>query len=661
VVLCALSMCSEWREAAVLVPLPRALGAAPFDPRLWFTASRAILGRFVGADAGVAVIERIAEILKRHWGYEDYLPLQREAIACTLTHRDSLVVLPTGGGKSLCFQVPAVRMPGMAIVVSPLISLMKDQVDALVDCGVSAGCLNSGQTAEERDVVVERVLGGELDLLYVSPERLMMNGFLAFVKQRELSFLAIDEAHCVSMWGHDFRPEYRQLGQLREQFPGVSIHAYTATATQHVRDDIVEQLHLAAPEILVGSFDRPNLIYSVERRSDVLRQVRRVLDRHRNESVIVYCIRRADVDDLAERLSEAGYLAAAYHAGLPDDERSRVQDAFTREEVDIIVATVAFGMGIDKSNVRAVIHAWMPKSLEHYQQESGRAGRDGLEAGCVLLHGSGDYGAWKYLIEQSESDEAIEIAMAKLGDMADYASGVTCRHRAIVRYFGQDLDGENCNACDVCLGDLQLAEDAQLLSQKILSCIYRLDQRYGADYTAGVLAGSREQRILDAGHDQLSTYGLLADQSRRQVRDWIEQLVGQGYLQKRGEFAVLRITQEGWQAIRGEDTPRLLRPVKRDAKRAVKQRVVDSWEGVDFGLFEELRGLRREIARRNHVPAYIIFGDAALRDMARKRPTTIEAFHHVTGVGDAKAGKYGKEFVAVISAFGRNEAPERRA
>jgi len=611
----------------------------------------------VEADAGVSLIERIAKILKRHWGYDEYLPLQREAIACTLAHRDSLVVLPTGGGKSLCFQVPAVRMPGMALVVSPLISLMKDQVDALVDCGVAAGCLHSGQTAEERDVVVEQILGGQLDLLYVSPERLMMNGFLAFVKQRALSFLAIDEAHCVSMWGHDFRPEYRQLGRLREQFPGVSIHAYTATATQHVRNDIIEQLHLAAPEILVGSFDRPNLIYSVERRSDVLRQVRRVLDRHRNESVIVYCIRRADVDDLAERLREAGYLAAAYHAGLPDDERSRVQDAFTREEVDIIVATVAFGMGIDKSNVRAVIHAWMPKSLEHYQQESGRAGRDGLEADCVLLHGSGDYGAWKYLIEQSESDEAIEIAMAKLGDMADYAAGVTCRHRAIVRYFGQDLEGENCNACDVCLGDLQLAEDAQLLAQKILSCIYRLDQRYGADYTAGVLAGSREQRILDAGHDGLSTYGLLADQSRRQVRDWIEQLVGQGYLEKRGEFAVLRITQKGWQAIRGEDTPRLLRPVKRDAKRAVRQRAVDSWEGVDFGLFEELRGLRREIARRNHVPAYIIFGDAALRDMARSRPTTIEAFHRVTGVGNAKARKYGAEFIAAIDAFVSHEAP----
>ena len=414
---------------------------------------------------GGECVERIVEILKQHWGYDSFLPLQREAIESVVADRDSVVVLPTGGGKSVCYQVPAVRLPGMAIVVSPLISLMKDQVDALVECGVAADCLNSSQTGAEQDDIVARLRAGDVKVLYVSPERLMMDGFLRFVKQRTLSFIAVDEAHCVSMWGHDFRPEYRQLGQLKRVFPGIAIHAYTATATQHVRDDIAEQLKLDRPDVIVGSFDRPNLIYSVERRIDVVRQVADVLDRHRTESSIVYCIRRADVDDLADRLTQAGYSTAPYHAGHTAEERRRAQDAFIAEDVDTIVATVAFGMGIDKSNVRAVIHAGMPKSLEHYQQESGRAGRDGLDAECVLLYGSGDYGTWKYLIEQSASQEARRTGVAKLADIAAYASGVTCRHRAILRYFGQDLDGESCNACDVCFGDLELADDALVTAQ----------------------------------------------------------------------------------------------------------------------------------------------------------------------------------------------------
>lgn len=598
---------------------------------------------------GVKVIDRIEEILKRYWGYESFLPLQREAMACGLRGRDSLVVLPTGGGKSLCYQVPAVRLEGMAIVVSPLISLMKDQVDALVDSGVAADYLNSSQAASEQDDVVARVRNGEVKVLYVSPERLMMEGFLRFVGQQNVSFVAVDEAHCVSMWGHDFRPEYRQLGRLKQILPGIAIHAYTATATGHVRDDIVKQLRLSDPKILVGSFDRPNLIYSVERRIDLVRQVCDVLDRHKNESSIVYCIRRADVDNLAERLRSAGHRVAPYHAGLSDEERKRAQEAFIREDIDIIVATVAFGMGIDKSNVRTVIHAGMPKSLEHYQQESGRAGRDGLEAECVLLHGSGDYGIWKYIIEQSESAQARDIGLAKLGDMSAYASGVTCRHRALLRYFGQDLEVEGCKACDVCFGDLELADDALVGSQKILSCVYRLEERFGADYTAGVLTGSREQRILDSRHDELSTYGLLSGQAKRLVRDWIEQLVGQGYLEKRGEYNVLKITDRGWRAIRGEETPRLLKPAERREKRAVP----DSWDGVDRGLFDALRVLRREVAREKHVPAYIIFSDAALRDMARRRPSTVEMFLDVSGVGQTKARQYGERFVVAIDHYCR--------
>ncbi len=595
-------------------------------------------------------MERIAEILKQHWGYESFLPLQREAIESVVAGRDSVVVLPTGGGKSVCYQVPAVRLPGMAIVVSPLISLMKDQVDALVECGVAADCLNSSQTQAEQDDVVARLRTGDVKVLYVSPERLMMDGFLRFVKQQELSFIAVDEAHCVSMWGHDFRPEYRQLGQLKRVFPNIAIHGYTATATQHVRDDITEQLKLDRPEVIVGSFDRPNLIYSVERRIDVVRQVVDVLDRHRNESSIVYCIRRADVDDLADRLAQAGYNAAPYHAGHTAEERKRVQDAFIAEDVDTIVATVAFGMGIDKSNVHAVVHAGMPKSLEHYQQESGRAGRDGLDAECVLLYGSGDYGTWKYLIEQSDSEEARRIGLAKLGDISAYASGVTCRHRAILQYFGQDLDGETCNACDVCFGDLELAADALVTSQKILSCVFRLNERFGADYTAGVLTGSREQRILASRHDELSTYGLLAEQTKRLVRDWIEQLVGQGYLEKRGEYNVLAITERGWSVIRENETPRLLRPAERVHKRTTD----DSWDGVHRGLFDALRELRREIAKEKSVPAYIVFGDAALRDMVRRRPSSVEGFLEVSGVGQKKAWQYGERFVAMICEYARS-------
>ncbi|MCX6092183.1 MAG: DNA helicase RecQ, partial [Candidatus Bipolaricaulota bacterium] len=594
--------------------------------------------------------ERIAAVLRKHWGYGDFRPLQREAMECALHGRDSLVVLPTGGGKSLCFQAPALVLPGLAVVVSPLISLMKDQVDALHECGVAAARLDSSQTTDEQDDIVDAIQRRDIKILYVSPERLMMNGFARFLRQQNLSLVAVDEAHCVSMWGHDFRPEYRQLGTLRDAFPGVALHAYTATATEHVRDDIVEQLKLANPRVLVGSFDRPNLIYSVERRTDALDQVREVLDRHKGESAIVYCIRRADVDSLAEKLSGAGYRAAPYHAGLPDDARKCAQDAFIREEIDVIVATVAFGMGIDKSNVRAVVHAGMPKSLEHYQQESGRAGRDGLDAECVLLYGSGDYAVWRYIIEQSESQEARSIAHAKLDDVSAYAAGAVCRHRAILKYFGQELAGESCNACDVCFGDLELLDDALVVAQKIVSCVYRLEERYGGDYTASVLVGSRDERVLANGHDALSTYGLLSDVSKKLARDWIEQLVGQGVLAKEGEYDLLKITDRGRRVLRGQEIPRLLKPaeVRERGRSATRGVAADSWDGVDRGLFDTLRVLRRRFAEEKNVPAYIVFTDAALRDMARRRPSSPEAFREVPGVGEAKARQYGDAFVAAI-------------
>ena len=539
-------------------------------------------------------------------------------------------------------------MQGLTLVVSPLISLMKDQVDGLTECGVAAARLDSSLATHEQHAVLSAVGESKLKLLYLSPERLLSDGFVDLLKKTELAFIAVDEAHCVSMWGHDFRPEYRQLRMLKEAFGDVTIGAYTATATEQVRHDIAEQLGLDNPEMLIGSFDRPNLIYKIRRRTNKVRQVCAVLERHKGESGIIYCIRRKDVDNLFAQLSAKGYNVLPYHAGMADEDRKRNQELFINEKVDTIVATIAFGMGIDKSNVRYVIHTGMPKSLEHYQQETGRAGRDGLEAECCLFYSGGDYGAWKGLMGDMQP-EAYKIAMVKLNGIYNYCTAGICRHKAIVRYFGQSLDKDNCSGCDVCLGEVDCLDNAMETAQKILSCVVRLGQRFGGGYTALVLIGSADKRILENNHDALSTYGLLSDYSKHTVHDWIEQLEGQDYLRKVGDYNVLNITEKGLQVLKGNETPRLLKPAEKPAK--VSRVVEDSWEGVDRGLFEALRRLRTTLARKKGVPAYIVFGDATLRDMARLRPSDHVRLLEVKGIGEKKSRQYGEVVLATVKDY----------
>ena len=597
-----------------------------------------------------AELTQAEKVLRDVWGYDAFRPLQENSIRCVLDRRDSLTVLPTGGGKSLCFQVPALCVDGMAVVVSPLISLMKDQVDALQACGVSAAFVNSSQTNDEKRAVAEQMRAGTLKLLYVAPERLLTDRMIDFLRQTRVSFFAIDEAHCISNWGHDFRPEYRGLSVLKDHFPESSIHAFTATASGPVREEIVAQLGLDQAAVLVGDFDRPNLVYRMLRANNRMQQVVEIVSRHRGESCIVYCISRKEVERTAEVLKQMGFSALPYHAGLDDVQRKINQDAFIKEQCDVIVATVAFGMGIDKSNVRCVIHAGMPKSIEHYQQESGRAGRDGLESECVLLYSGADFMTWKKIME-SDNQAAYEGAVKSLNAMNKLCTSTVCRHRAIVQYFGQSYTQQTCEACDVCLDELELVEDPLTISQKILSCVVRLEERFGAVHTAKVLVGADEARIHELKHDKLSTYGLMAAEGLPAVRIWIDQLISQGYLQRIGEYQVLSVTESGRRLLKRDGNPRLTVATPAVLNKRSGSAVEPSWEGVDRGLFDALRKLRSEMALARSVPAYVIFGDEPLRDFARFRPTTVERFAKIRGVGEQKKQDFADTFIVAIRDF----------
>lgn len=604
------------------------------------------------------------DALNRYWGFDTLRPLQAEAVEAACAGRDSLVVLPTGGGKSLCYQLPPLlRGPGepaFTVVVSPLIALMKDQVDGLVLAGYPAAALHGAVSVNDAANTRRAVERGEVKLLYVSPERLLSEGFLGWLANKRVAAVAIDEAHCISQWGHDFRPEYRRLAELRDALPGVPVHAFTATATPRVREDIAAQLRMVEPAILVGVFDRPNLSYRVlPRVGNGEEQVETVLRRHPGEAAIVYCISRKQTESMAETLVSRGFSAAAYHAGLDGNTRSRVQDEFLGERLDVVVATVAFGMGIDRGDVRAVIHASMPKSIEAYQQETGRAGRDGLPAECVLLYSSSDAVKWSQLMERSAAEAEVPPAPAVLRAQRDllfqmqrFSASARCRHQALSAYFGQSCEPP-CGACDVCNAELEEFPDSTTVARKILSCVARLRDAYGAAYVADVLRGSGQARIAQRGHDQLSTYGLLKEVDKDTLVSLIDQLVDVGALiRDEGEYPVLRLTGVASAILKGTQPVRMLRVRPSEVLVATdKKRRRDKGAALnpdEQGLFEELRLLRRQLADERGVPPYVIFGDAPLIEMAQRRPGSIAALATIKGVGAVKLEQLGERFLEVI-------------
>jgi ATP-dependent DNA helicase RecQ len=599
----------------------------------------------------------ILSIVRRYWGFSELRPLQEEAIRASLQQRDSLVVMPTGGGKSLCYQVPAELAQRTDIVVSPLIALMKDQVDGLRECGYPAGALYSGMPVHTVQETEAQFASGRYRLLFVAPERMLTPRFLELAERVRIRAFAIDEAHCISHWGHDFRPEYRQLAQLKQRFPGASVHAYTATATERVRADIIAQLRLKNPVVLVGAFDRPNLAYRILPRTDARSQTLEILGRHSGQAAIVYCISRRDTESMAAFLQAHRVRAAFYHAGMESDERRRIQDDFAAEAIDVIAATVAFGMGIDRSDVRCVIHAAMPKSIEHYQQETGRAGRDGLEAECVLLYSAADVMRWESLIEKNaldakETREVIAAARGLLDQMRRFCAGLTCRHKQLSEYFGQPYAKASCDACDVCLDEVKGIEDGTVAAQKILSCIARTGERFGAEHIVDVLLGAQTERIRRWRHEQLSTYSLMKGVSRPVLSNMLYQLIDQGLLERTSdERPVLRLNDASREVLRGQKTVQLLQPQTRVKKSRIAE---GSWADVDSRLFEELRNLRRRLAAERGVPAYVLFNDATLREMARARPGSPDALRTIRGVGERKLADLGAPFLQAISNYCRD-------
>jgi ATP-dependent DNA helicase RecQ len=588
--------------------------------------------------------------LKKHFGYDEFRPLQEEIVRDALAGRDVFALMPTGGGKSLCFQLPALLREGLTIVVSPLISLMKDQVDSMQTTGVAATFLNSALDGDEARARLRGLHRGEHHLLYVAPERLMLESFLEKAKQWKVAQIAIDEAHCISEWGHDFRPEYRQLADLREHFPRVPIMALTATATDRVRKDILQQLKLRDPRCYVASFNRPNLTYRVIPKQDPYDQVRALVRSRPDESGIIYCASRKTADRIASKLSADGIKAKPYHAGLEAKERAQNQDLFRRDDVRVIAATIAFGMGVNKPNVRYVVHHDLPKNIEGYYQETGRAGRDGLPAECVLLFNAGDVMKQKLFIEEKNEEEQL-IAREQLRVMVGYAETGQCRRGTLLRYFGEEFPHRNCEGCDNCLNP-RATFDGTVHAQKFLSCVHRVYARhgfgFGLNHIVEILTGGETEAIRQRGHDQLSTYGIGADVSRNDWQALGRELLHMGLVAAApGKFATLRVTDAGMTALRERKSITLTKPFDTVAAKRVKRRSGDI--PCDEDLFEKLRILRRDLADQRNVPAYVIFSDATLREMARALPRSTAEFERIPGVGERKLKDFARPFTAAIS------------
>ncbi len=601
--------------------------------------------------------------LKRVFGFETFRPLQEQIIRDALAGRDAFALLPTGGGKSLCYQLPALIGDGLTVVVSPLIALMKDQVDALTANGVAATYLNSSLAAEDSRQRLRGLHQGEFRLLYVAPERLMLSGFLEDLQHWNVRLIAVDEAHCISEWGHDFRPEYRQLANLRALFPKVPVMALTATATERVREDIVKHLQLRDPEIYVASFNRPNLTYRVVPRAKPYDQLFEFVRSRRNECGIVYCFSRKSAESVAERLRADGVKARAYHAGLTGEERAKNQEAFLRDEVRVICATIAFGMGINKPNVRYVVHYELPKNVEGYYQETGRAGRDGLPSDCLLLFSSADVVKQTGFIDEKPSADEQRLAREQLQQIVHYAESSGCRRAELLRYFGEEFAEPNCGACDNCLSPRETF-DGTLAAQKFLSCVYRVREKsgfgFGLNHLVDVITGAATENIRQRGHEQISTYGIGREMKKGEWQAIARELIRLGFLQQSPEkFATIELTSEGRAALRERRTITLTRPHEISEQPGTSKRRGEI--ECDEALFELLRRLRKELADERDVPAYIIFSDSTLRIMARIYPKNESEFSRIPGVGAKKADDFAKGFLDVIEDYLSEHEPRQFA
>ncbi|HYW72601.1 MAG TPA: DNA helicase RecQ [Pyrinomonadaceae bacterium] len=603
--------------------------------------------------------QNLLVLLKENFGFDSFRPLQEEIVRDALADRDVFALLPTGAGKSLCFQLPALARSGLTVVVSPLISLMKDQVDALTASGIAATFLNSTLPASEIAGRMRDLRAGEYRLLYVAPERLMLPAFLSNLRDWPIGLIAIDEAHCISEWGHDFRPEYRQLAQLRELFPRTPLMALTATATRRVQGDIIKQLRLRDPSCYVASFNRPNLTYRVQAKDGAYKQLLRFVKAHEQDSGIVYCQSRNTAESLSLRLNADGIKAEPYHAGLEGARRNRNQESFLRDDVQVICATIAFGMGINKPNVRFVVHYDLPKNIEGYYQETGRAGRDGLPSECLLLFSAGDSVKYSRFIDEVSNPQERDIARQQLRQMVQLAESAECRRVALLRYFGEEFSDHDCRACDNCLTPRE-TYDGTLEAQKFLSCVYRLREKsridFGINQIAEVLTGADTDKVRKWEHQHVSTYGIGKERSQNEWRLIGRELVRLGLLkQLPDKFNVLQLSESGWTALKQRQPILLVKPIvtPKESRRRDDKRKSDLGAAFDYdeALFDRLRRVRKTIADQLSVPAYIVFSDVSLRQMARYYPTTEREFAQISGVGAKKLADFGGPFIEAIAGF----------